>query len=189
MFVKKNQKISKNSLTIKNYAIINIMRVPIRKSGKYTHLKPDPYLTDGKFNELKNKLERMKKRRPGLAAEVKRLAEMGDFSENAAYQMAKGSLRGLNQKIIDIENHLKSAIIIKLNKEESTARIGSTVEVEVSGKHKIFTILGSSETDPLKGIISHNSPIGSALLNKKIGDIVRVALKDREIKYKIIKLS
>ena len=57
------------------------MRTPIRKPGKYTHLKPDPNLTEKKFNELKEKLERLKKfSRPNAAAEVRRLAEMGDFS-------------------------------------------------------------------------------------------------------------
>jgi len=60
------------------------MRVPIRKPGKYTHLKPDPNLTEGKFNELKKKLERLKADQPDAIAEVRRLAEMGDFSENAA---------------------------------------------------------------------------------------------------------
>jgi len=62
------------------------MRTPQRKPGKYIHIKPDPHITEEKFIELKNKLEKMKKRHPGLASEVKRLAEMGDFSENAAYR-------------------------------------------------------------------------------------------------------
>ena len=164
------------------------MRTPIRKPGKYTHLKPDPYLTKEKINELQNNLERMKKIRPKLAAEVKRLALDGDFSENAAYQIAKGRLRGLNQRTLDIENHLKTAIVINPSNNKSIVQIGSTVEVEIKGKRKIFTILGSSETNPLQGIISHNSPIGSAILNKRIGDIIKINLKDRKVEYIIKKI-
>lgn len=166
----------------------NYMRTPIRKSGKHTHTKPDPHLTEGKFRVLKNDLERMKKIWPKLAAEVKMLASDGDFSENVAYQMAKGKLRGLNQRMLDIQNHLKSAIIIAPSNDKSLVQIGSTVEVETENGQKTFTILGSSETDPLGGIISHNSPLGSAMLNKKVGDVVKVKLKNKEVEYKITKI-
>lgn len=161
------------------------MQTPKRKPGKYTGLKPDPYLTEAKVRELKAKLENLKKRQPGLIAEVKRLASDGDFSENAAYQIAKGRLRGLNQKISDISNHLKSAIVIAPRNNNFTVQIGNTVDIEINGQEKTFTILGSSETDPSKGIISHNSPIGSALLNKKVGDSIKIKLKDRDVEYKI----
>jgi len=83
------------------------MRVPIRKPDKYLPVRPDPKMTRAKFDKLEADLERMKKIRPHLAAEVKRLAAMGDFSENAAYQIAKGSLRGLNQRMLDVENQLR----------------------------------------------------------------------------------
>src|SRR3989339_850402 len=85
-------------------------------------------------------------------------------------------------------SHLKSAIVIAPQKNNTKVQIGSTVEVETGKKQKTFTILGSSETNPLKGIISYNSPIGSALLNKMAGDIVRIELKERQIEYKIIKI-
>ncbi len=84
------------------------MQVPIRKKETYIKPKPDPYLTEAKFQELQNKLEKFKTyTRPRAAEEVKRLAEMGDFSENVGYQVAKGRLRGLNQKIFtDCEFHV-----------------------------------------------------------------------------------
>lgn len=165
------------------------MQTPIRKPGKYTHLKPDQYLTEAKFNELKNKLERLKFNRPRAAEEVKRLAEMGDFSENAAYQMAKARLRGLNQKILEIEDHLKRAVIIKPDKNSGLAQLGSQVTIISAGRKKTYLILGSSETNPQLGIISSHSPIGSALLGKKIGDQIKVKLADKEIEYKIIKIE
>lgn len=165
------------------------MQLPIRKPGKYTHLKPDQHLTEAKFNELKNKLKRLKFNRPLAAEEVKRLAEMGDFSENAAYQMAKARLRGLNQKILEIEDHLARAVIIKPDKNSGLVQLGSRVTVMAAGQEKTYLILGSSETDPRRGIISSYSLIGAALMGKKINDKVKIKLADREVEYKIIKID
>jgi len=165
------------------------MQLPIRKPGKYTHLKPDQHLTEVKFNELKNKLERLKFNRPRLAEEVKKYASDGDFSENAAYQIAKGKLRGMNQKILEIEDHLKRAVIIKPNKNSDSVQLGSSVTIAGSGREKTYLILGSSETDPKCGVISSRSPIGSALINRKLGDRIKIKLADREVEYEIIKIE
>jgi transcription elongation factor GreA len=166
------------------------MRVPIRKPGKYTHAKPDPHLTKEKFIELKNKLERLiNYSRPQAAEEVKRLALDGDFSENHPYQLAKGRLRGINQRILEIEDHLKRAIIIKPLGKNSQVQLGAHVTVEINGKTKTFQILGSSETNPSTGVISHNSPIGNALIGKKIGDTAKIKLADKVVEYKILKIE
>ena len=166
------------------------MQVPIRKKETYIKPKPDPYLTEAKFQELKNKLEKLKTHtRPQAAQEVKRLAEMGDFSENVGYQVAKGRLRGLNQKILEIEDHLKNAVIFHPNKNTQVIQLGHTVTLEVNGKEKTYTILGSAETNPTAGIISHNSPIGAALLGHGVGEEVKIKLTDKETSFKIIKIS
>ena len=165
------------------------MQLPIRKPGKYTHLKPDQHLTEAKFNELKNKLDRLIFNRPRLSEEVKKYASDGDFSENAAYQIAKGKLRGMNQKILEIEDHLKRAVIIKPNKNSNIVQLGSSVTVDAADKEKTYLILGSSETNPARGVISSHSPIGSALMGKKLGDKIKIKLADREIEYKIIKIE
>lgn len=166
------------------------MQVPIRKPGLHTHDKPDPYLTEEKFLQLKNKLEKLKNfSRPSAAIEMKQHASDGDFSENAAYQTAKGRLRGINQRILDIEEHLKNAIIINPHSSSGRIEIGNTVTVLVSGKEKTYTILGSTETDPSKGIISQNSPIGRALIEKKVGDRALVKLADRNVEYKILTIK
>ncbi|MBI2459774.1 MAG: GreA/GreB family elongation factor [Parcubacteria group bacterium] len=165
------------------------MQLPIRKPGKYTHLKPDQHLTQAKFNELKNKLDQLKFNRPRAAEEVKRLAEMGDFSENAAYQIAKGRLRGLNQKILEIADQLKRAVIIKPVKNSRLVQLGSSVTVITAGREKTYLILGSAETDPKRGIISSHSPIGSALIGKKINDQIKIKLADQEVEYKIVRIE
>ncbi len=166
------------------------MQVPHRRKETYVKPKPDPYLTESKFIELKNKLERLKTvTRPRESEEVKRLAEMGDFSENVGYQVAKGRLRGINQRILDIEDHLKNAVIFHPSKNIAIVQIGHHVTIESKGKEKTYTILGSSETDPTTGIISRNSPIGAALLGRAVGEVVKIKLADRELEFKIIKIA
>ena len=115
--------------------------------------------------------------------------EDGDFSENHAYQTAKGRLRSINQRILDIENHLKQANIIMAPKNNGAVDLGHFVTVAVGDKTRTYQILGSSETDPLRGIISNNSPIGAALMNHKVGDIVKIKLADKLIEYKILEIK
>ncbi len=166
------------------------MRTPQRKIGKYAHLRPDHHITIEKYNKLQKEYDKLKNHiRHPLIKEVKRLALMGDFSENAAYQIAKGRLRGVNQRMIDIENLLKRSEIIKPNKDNTTIQLGSIVIVEVNKKHKQFKILGSTETNPSQGIISHNSPIGKALIGKKTGDIFTIKIKNKNTEYKIKKIK
>jgi transcription elongation factor GreA len=166
------------------------MRVPIRKPGQHTFQKSDPHITLEKFNELKNKLERLKKfSQPRAIAEVKKLALDGDFSENAAYQIAKGRLRGINQGVLEIEEHLKRAEIIQAPTNKERVQLGHHVTVEFNGKIKTFLLLGSTETDPMAGVISHNSPLGSALLGHRVGDRIQIKLADKKIEYKIISIE
>lgn len=156
------------------------MQVPIRKKETYIKPKPDPYLTEVKFLELKNKLARLKASHPSLAAEVKRLAEMGDFSENAGYQYAKGRLRGLNQRILELEAHLKTAIVFKPSPKCNQVRLGHRVKVLVNGQEKNYLILGSSETNPDKGHISYLSPLGAALMGKGVGEKIILNIGGKE---------
>ncbi|MBP7992716.1 MAG: GreA/GreB family elongation factor [Candidatus Magasanikbacteria bacterium] len=165
------------------------MRTLNRKSEKTSQLPSDPMITGAKFTELKEKLDYLKtKARPQTAVEVARLAEMGDFSENYAYQAAKGRLRGINNNILKLEHQLNRAEIIA-PKNDDRVQVGHTVVIECDGKEKTYQILGSSETDPTRGIISQNSPIGSALLNKKIGETVKIQLANKEVEYKIISIK
>ena len=160
------------------------MRVPIRKSEKQNIQPVDLHITPEKFDELTASLARMKKSRPKLAEEVKCLAEMGDFSENAAYQIAKGRLRGLNRRLDEIMYILNHAIIIK-HSGSDCVELGHTVTLEVNGRQTTYQILGSSETDPSRGVISHNSPLGAALLGKRVRERVTVALNSRTVTYTI----
>jgi transcription elongation factor GreA len=165
------------------------MRIPYRKPGKFSLVKPDPLLTTGKFNELENKLTKLKKRRPQAMAEVARLAEMGDFSENVAYQIAKGRLRGINQGILELDYQLNHAVIIAPENQTDCIQVGHRVTIENNGVKKTYEILGSAETSPEAGVISHRSPLGMALLGHKVGEMAKIKLKNKEVKYKIIRIE
>ncbi len=165
------------------------MRLPFRKPGKYSQVKNDNLLTQEKIDELKKSLEQLKNvSRPHMMKEVARLAEMGDFSENFGYQAAKGRLRGINNSILKIEFQIDHAEVIEAE-DKGTVQIGNSVTVEASGKTHTFQILGSTETDPTKGIISHNSPMGAALIGKKVQDTVTIPLKNGDITYTIHSIS
>lgn len=149
------------------------MRVPKRRSENSHRLQFDPHLTQAAYDKLKAKLEHLKKvTRLRWMQEVATLAEGGDFSENAGYQIAKGRLRGINQAILDLEQQLKQAIIISNTTSSEIVQVGCTVTVEIAGQEKTYTLLGSAETDPTKNIISIDSPLGAALVGKRVGESV-----------------
>jgi len=165
------------------------MRVPIRKGNSRLDKKIDPAMTEAKYHELVKKLDFWKRiKRPREAEEVKRLALMGDFSENVGYQVAKGRLRGLNERILDLEKLLGRAEIIKLQ-NNGTVQLGNRVTIEKSGKLTTYQILGATETDPTSGTISYSSPLGAALMNKHVNETIKIKLADKEVYYKIIKIE
>ncbi len=165
------------------------MRVPYRKPGKQSQITLDPLMTSEKLAELQHKLNKLKKIQPQAVEEVKRLAELGDFSENVEYQLAKGRLRGINNAILRLDNQLHQAIIITPQIQKEVVQLGNTVTVENEGKQKIYQILGSSETDPKKGIISYNSPLGEALVGHKVSEVVTLKLAGKEAEYRILKIE
>lgn len=164
------------------------MQLPKRKPGKYAFQKNDPMMSQAKFDELEKKYDRLKKKRPQVAMEVARLAELGDFSENVEYQLAKRRLRGINNALLRIEYQINQAVIIK-PKQNNSIEIGHQVTVNMAGKEKTYQIMGSAETDPTKGIISHNSPIGSALLGAKIGDVVEIVIGGKSVGCEVLEIK
>jgi len=165
------------------------MRIPTRRGEKNNQRANDPLMTQAKYDELKKKLDHLQSIQPAAAKEVQRLAEMGDFSENAAYQMAKGRLRGINQRIMELEDQLAHAELITPNKNADTIAVGHFVTVAVNGARKTYQILGSTETNPASGVISRHSPLGQALLGRKVGDAISVQLANKAVEYKIVKIE
>ena len=165
------------------------MRVPFRRPGQYALIKPDRYLTAAKFEELQARLKKLLALRPVAIEEMQKYASDGDFSENAPYQIAKGRLRGINQKILEIEDALRHAEIIKNDQAKNIVQLGCHVTVEINNQTKAYQILGSAETDPTAGIISHRSPIGAALIGHSVGELIKIKINNKEIDCRIIKIA
>lgn len=150
----------------------------------------DPHLTEARAIEIKKKIEQLKEAvRLKLAPEVVVLAEGGDFSENAGYQAAKGRLRGTNQNIWDLEEELRRAVIIPPQKQNDTVGLGHKVTIFDGEKKKTYQILGSAEVDLQKGIISQNSPLGSQLMGRHVGDVIKMEIGKKEAEYRILKIE
>lgn len=129
--------------------------------------------------------------------DVKRqLAEaraQGDLSENADYDAARARQAEVEGRINEIEEILANCEIIdekkaKGSKGERKVVIGDTVEIEIvaNGQHATYTIVGTIESDPFNGKISNASPLGSALIGKKVGDVVDIKTEKTEYQIKVI---
>ena len=141
----------------------------------------DLHVTQAKFARMQRDLaDVLHRQRAEAVAEVRRTGEMGDFSENAGYQIAKSTLRRINTRIEILQDRIARAVIIP-DGPSSTVRIGSVVTVRINDRTQTFHILGSQESNPSRGAISRNSPIGKALLDARVGDTVNVNLADRTI--------
>jgi len=147
------------------------------------------YLTQDGIDQLKNELEELEGPiRQELATKLKSAIEMGDLSENADYKKAKEDQGFIEGRIQELQETLKRAKVIeKDNQSDGVVVLGSTITVKEEGfDPEIFHIVGSKETDPTSGKISYESPIGSALLNHRVGDIVRVKTPSGSINFKIV---
>ena|SRR3989338_1991164 len=167
------------------------MRVPTRRSERLKIQKnDDPYLTPAAITRIRRDLDHLEnEERPAAIAEVRRTAEMGDFSENAAYQIAKGNLRRINGRILSNQEQLKQAVAIMSEDDAGKIHIGSTVVLEAGDKRIIYQILGSRETNPAKGRISYSSPIGQALMGHVVGDTITVKGPSKQQTYTIVRVG
>lgn len=127
-----------------------------------------------------------------LPEAVKRLGKarsMGDLKENSEYSAAKESLAFVDGRIQEIEEILRRAQVVKNQLNGNQVSLGSTVFVDRNGKPDTYCIVGEFEADPMKKKLSHTSPIGSALIGKKIGDTVLVNVPAGKMKYTIVKIQ
>ncbi len=152
----------------------------------------DIFLTEEGIQKIKVELENLKQHeRPELATRLRTAIEMGDLSENADYIKAKEDQGFMEGKIQELEETLKRAKVInQADISSDEVQIGSSLVVKEEGyPEEIIHIVGSKEADPSLGKISYESPIGSALLEHKVGDIVRVKTPEGGINFKIIKIK
>lgn len=150
-------------------------------------------LTYEGLKKLEDELEFLKTvKRREIAERIKVAREFGDISENAEYDEAKNEQAFMEGKIADIEYKLKIAKVIDEDDiSTDTVSIGSSVRVlDLDYKEECrFIIVGTSEANPIEEKISNESPIGAALLGKKVGDTVVVGVPDGNVSFQILEIN
>lgn len=150
-------------------------------------------LTYEGLKKLEHDLDFLKTvKRREIAERIKVAREFGDISENAEYDEAKNEQAFTEGKIAEIEHKLKIAKVIDEDDiTTDTVSIGAAVKVMDLEFDEVckFVIVGSSEANPLKDLISNESPVGAALLGKKIGDKVIVEIPDGNISYEVLEIN
>ncbi|OGY62815.1 MAG: transcription elongation factor GreA [Candidatus Harrisonbacteria bacterium RIFCSPHIGHO2_01_FULL_44_13] len=150
----------------------------------------DYYLTQERLQELKQELNYLKtEKRLEVAERLKRAKELGDLSENSEYFEAREEQGQVEGRIAELEDIIKNATIIQKAASKDKVSIGSTIEIAKDGLKSKFTIVGSNEARPEAGLISNESPLGRAFLDKKAGDLVKVKTPGGEVSYKIVSIE
>lgn len=142
--------------------------------------------------KLEQELEELKfVRRPKVAERIRQAKEEGDLRENAEYDDAKMEQGFVEGRIRELEALLKHVKIIDHVNGGSKVVVGSTITVRDQDEEfeEVFTLVGSVEADPSKGRISNESPIGQALLGKKVGDTVQVQTPGGVIRFKVLRIE
>ena len=148
------------------------------------------YLTKDGVAKLQNELKQLiDVDRKDIIKKIKETREYGDLSENAEYDAARAQQSMIEGRIEELEAMLKSAQVIS-HKTSGKVALGNGIEVESDGDVMTFNMVGSAESDPAKGLISSESPLGKALMGSKVDDVVQVSLPDGgTVDYKILKIS
>lgn len=150
------------------------------------------YLTPDGRDALQKELDTLVNvRRPELAQKLKEAVAEGDLKENANYHDAKEQQGMVEGRIQYLENLLRSAVIIDTNGKSDEVTIGSTVVIREDGMDddEEYMIVGPAEADPKSGRISHESPIGAALIGRKKGDKVKVETPAGQVIFKLVKIK
>jgi transcription elongation factor GreA len=153
---------------------------------------PDPkYLTAEGMSKIQAELEELKgPRRQDLAKRLRSAIQMGDLSENADYHKAKEDQAFLEGRIQELEYLLRNAVVIEKNASSEVVGLGNHVTIqEGDSPAETYHVVGAKEADPRNGKISNESPIGSALADHRVGDVVEVETPGGSLRFKILKIE
>ena len=147
-------------------------------------------LTQEGYDKLEKELEYLKtEERAEIAERIRGALGFGDLSENSEYDEAKNDQAFTEGRILQLENMLKNAVVVDESEiPKDKVSVGSIVKVmDYEFDEEVeYTIVGSAEADPMNFKISNESPVGSALVGKKVGDIVEVAVPDGVNKFEVL---
>lgn len=153
-------------------------------------MKKEVRLTQEGLENLEKELDFLKTtKRDEIAEKIEIARSYGDLSENAEYDEAKNDQAVVEARIAEIEAMLKNAVVIE-DVDTGRVRTGATIIVKniTRNKEQEYKIVGSNEANPLKGLLSDESPVGLALLDKAPGDVVSVETPGGVVEYQVIEV-
>lgn len=143
--------------------------------------------------KIEDELEYLKTvRRKEVAEKIKAALAFGDISENSEYDEAKNDQADLEKRIMKLEGLLSNAKLIDESEiKTDEVSIGSSVVIKDAdtNEDETYTIVGATEADPYENKISNESPVGKALIGKKVGDTIEVQVPDGYAKFEIVKIG
>lgn len=128
-------------------------------------------------------------KRPKMVKRLSSARAAGDLSENSDYQNAKDELEFLDGRISELDDVLKNSVVVKSSSNNGKVAVGTKVKLRVNGSEHEYHIVGEWEADPANKKISHESPLGRALCDKKVGDKVEVEAPAGVVTYKILSIK
>jgi len=149
------------------------------------------YLTAEGYKKLEEELNHLRNvRRQEVAMRLREAMEGGELIDNAEYEAAKNEQAFVEGRILELEHLLAQAQVIEHTEPSEVVEIGSTVVVrEGNRKPETFKIVGAAEANPKEGLISNESPLGKALLQKRVGDIVDVNAPDGVLRFRVVEIK
>ena len=150
------------------------------------------YMTKKGYEEAKAQLEYLTKvKRAEIVQRIQEARSHGDLSENAEYDAARNEQAANEGEIAELDYKIKNAEIIEESENNSVVHLGSVVTVydDDLEEEVTYTILGTTEANPMNNVISNESPVGEALLKHKVGDIVTVQSPNGGYQLKILKID
>lgn len=145
-------------------------------------------LTSEGSQKIKNELSKLKAHRREVAERIRTAREYGDLSENSEYEDAKNEQSFVEGRILELEEILRHARIVAKNGTDKV-EIGSTVTLKMDGQTIEYKIVGAAESDPARGKISADSPLGHSMLGKAKGEEVEINTPNGKTAYKIIEIK
>lgn len=149
------------------------------------------YLTAEGLKKLEEELQHLRDvKRPEVAHRLREAMEDGELIDNAEYEAAKNEQAFIEGRILEIDRMLAQAQLIEAGKKTDVVKIGSTVVVKENDKKtETYTIVGVAEANPKEGLISNESPLGQALLDQKVKDVVEVEAPAGVLQFRIVKIK
>lgn len=148
------------------------------------------YLSPEGLDKLKDELHYLKtQKRQEIASRLEHAKTLGDLSENAEYQETKEEQSLVESQIVELEEVIRDAVLIKKNHRTDTVEVGATVRVRSDRGEDTYTIVGSEEASPREGKISNESPLGRAFLGRKLKEKVEVKTPGGTIAYEILEIK